>query len=234
MKRIIIALVIAAAAAPAFAAELTGKVTLTGTPPPEVEITPLKNDPNCGKLVTETPKTIHYVVGPNGELANTVVIVKGVPDAKSTGPSAPPAVIDQKSCLYVPHILAVQTGQKILVKNSDPVLHNVNTTRPNAVEGNPQQNMAQLAGAPDLTFTFPKPEPFLRFKCDVHPWMFAYVYVVDHPYFAVTGADGTFKIPNLPPGKYTVEAHHRKGGTVTKEVEITEAGGKIEFTIAAK
>jgi len=234
MKRIIPLLAVAALAVPALAAELTGKVTLKGTPPPEVEITPLKNDANCGKLVTQTPKTIHYVVGPNGELANTVVIVKGVPDAKSTGASATPAVIDQKACLYVPHILAVQTGQKILVKNSDPVLHNVNTTRPNAVEGNPQQNLAQLAGAPDLTFSFPKPEAFLRFKCDVHPWMFAYVYVVDHPYFAVTGTDGTFKIPNLPPGKYTVEAHHRKGGSVTREVEITQAGGTVEFSIEAK
>lgn len=232
MKKIINLVAVVGVAAPLFAGDFTGTVTLKGTPPPEKPIAPLKSDPSCGKLVADTPSTTHYVVGSKGELANAIVIVKGVPGAKSTGASAAPVVVDQKTCIYHPHIFAVQTGQKITVKNSDPVLHNVHTTP--TVDGNKESNMAQLAGAPDLTLTFDKPENFLRFKCDVHPWMFSYACVVDHPYYALTGADGTFKITGVPPGKYTVEVLHRKAGTVTQEVEIADAGGKADFTLEAK
>jgi len=234
MKNITTLVAIIGTAVSLSAADVTGTVTLKGTPPAEKEIVPLKNDPNCGKLVTDTPTTSHYVVGSKGELANAVVIVKGVPGAKSTGASAAPAVLDQETCLYHPHIFAVQTGQKITVKNSDPVLHNVHTTP--TVEGNKEQNLAQLPKGPDLTMSFDKSENFLRFKCDVHPWMFAYVCVVDHPYFAVTAADGSFKIANVPPGKYAVEVLHRKAAPTgeTQEVEVTDAGGKADFTLEAK
>jgi plastocyanin len=243
MKTIVATLTVVGLACSLNAADLTGTVTLKGTPPAEKAITPLKDDPNCGKLVAgETPTTTHYVVGPKGELANAVVIVKGVPGAKSTGASAAPVVIDQKTCVYHPHIFAVQTGQKIVVKNSDPVLHNVHTTP--SVDGNKELNMAQLPNSPDLSLTFDKPEEFLRFKCDVHPWMFAYACVVDHPYFAVTDKDGKFTIKDVPPGKYTVEALHRKASLekptpptykgVEKEVEVTADGGKADFTIEAK
>ena len=215
------------------AGDLTGTVTFKGAPPAEIPITPLKDDANCGKLVTETPKTTHYVVGEKGGFANVVVIVKGVSGAKSTGAAAAPVELDQKSCTYHPHIFAVQTGQKIIVKNSDPVLHNVHTPPASGSGGN-DFNMAQLPNAANLTLSFDKPENFLKFKCDVHPWMFSYCTVVDHPYFAVTGADGSFTIKDVPPGKYTVEALHRKAGTQTQEVEVTGAGGKAAFTFEAK
>ena len=214
------------------AGDLTGTVTLKGTPPAEKDITPLREDATCGKLAgAATAKTTHYVVGAKGELANCVVIIKGVPGAKSTGADAKPVVVDQKSCLYVPHIFAVQTGQKITVKNSDPVMHNVHTT---PTTGASEYNQAQMAGNPDLSLTLDKPESFMKFKCDVHPWMFAYATVVDQPYFAVTDAEGKFKIANVPAGKYTVEAAHRKAGTATQEVEIKADGGKAEFTLEAK
>ena len=88
-------------------------------------------------------------------------------------------VLDQVGCEYTPYILAAQTGQKIIVKNSDPVLHNVHPTP--RVKGNPESNKAQLPKGRDLEYAYDNPEKFLRFKCDVHPWMFAYVNVMEHP-----------------------------------------------------
>lgn len=217
----------------ATAGNLTGKVTLSGTPPPEKEITPLKEDATCGKLVTGTPMTKFYVVGADKGLADVVVIVKGL-EGKSTGASAPAAKLDQHGCEYIPTIMAVQTGQKIDVKNSDPVMHNVHSVP--TVAGNSEENKAQMAGAADLIFSMPKAENFVKFKCDVHPWMFAWVTVVDHPYFAVSGKDGSFTIKDVPPGKYKVVALHRKGAPtgVEKEIEVTADGAKADFTIEVK
>jgi plastocyanin len=217
----------------ASAGSITGTVTLNGTPPPEKEITPLKEDATCGKLVEGMPTTHFFVVGANKGLADVVVVVKGVPNAKSTGASSPPAELDQKGCQYLPSISAIQTGQKLIVKNSDPVLHNVHSL---SAAGNTDYNLAQMAGAPDLTFTFDKPENFLKFKCDVHGWMFAWVTVVDHPYFAVTDKDGKFTIKNVPPGKYKVVAMHRKVAPtgVEKEVEVKDGDVTADFTMELK
>ncbi len=229
---VLFALAISATLATVSGGEITGTVILKGTPPKEKEITPLKEDANCGKLHTEMPTTHFYVTDSKGELADVIVSLEGM-SGKSTGASAPPAELDQKGCEYVPQILAVQTDQKIVIKNSDPVLHNVHDL-PN-VAGNKEQNMAQMPGGADLTFSFSKPEDFLKFKCDVHPWMFAWVSVFDHPYFAVSGKDGTFKIGNVPPGKYKIRAMHRKAGSVTQEVEVTDAApAKVDFTLEAK
>ncbi len=227
------------------AGNVTGKITLSGTPPAEREITPLLEDASCGKLVTgPKPMTKFFVVGPNQELADVVVMLKSDSlKGKSSGASTAPVVLDQKACEYIPQILAAQTGQTILVKNSDPVMHNVHTT-PSA-PGNKEENKGQGAGAPDLKFVIPNQEDFLRFKCDVHPWMFAWVTVVDHPYYAVTGKDGTFTIKDVPPGKYTVEAMHRRAALVPnsrpaqykgveKEIEVTADGAVVDFTIELK
>ncbi len=192
------------------AGEITGKISLKGTAPKERDITPLKEDPTCGKMHSDMPTTQFYHVGEGGGLADVVVSLEGV-SGKSKGASAAPAVLDQKTCLYVPQIMAVQTGQTITVKNSDPVMHNVHATP--TVAGNKEENKVQMPKGADLSFSFAKPEDFVRFKCDVHPWMFAWVRVMDHPYFAVTGKDGTFKIQDVPPGKYTLKAIHRKAGT---------------------
>ena len=203
----------------AYAADITGTVTLNGTPPPEQVNELIAADVNCGKLHPEPVKTQFYVLGANNGLKDVVVYITGI-TGKSTGASAEPVVLDQKGCEYNPYIFAVQTGQKIIIRNSDPapILHNVHVTP--TVAGNQEMNLPQSAGAADLSVSFPAAEDFLKFKCDVHPWMFAYATVVDHPYFAVTDKDGKFTIANVPPGKYTVEAMHRKasgGKPVTKE-----------------
>jgi plastocyanin len=214
----------------ASAGDITGTITLKGTAPAEREITPIKDDANCSTMYPGALPTTHfYVTDASGNLADVIVYLKGVPSA-STGASADPVIMDQKGCLYSPTILAVQTGQKIIVKNSDPCVHNVHV-KPTV---NPEANQVQMPGGADLTFTFDKPEPFLKFQCDVHPWMFAWVSVFDHPYFAVSGKDGKFTIKNVPPGKYTLEAAHRKLGTQDADIEVKADGASQNFTFEVK
>ena len=219
----------------AAAADIAGTVTLKGTPAPEKEITQVKEDPNCGKFHTTAPKTRFYMTGANSGLADVFVTLKGV-SGKSQGAAAAPVILDQKACEYLPYVFAIQTNQKLLVKNSDPVMHNVHPTP--AAAGHKEDNKAQMPNGPDLTFSFPTAETFLRFKCDVHPWMFAYACVTDHPWSAVTDKDGKYTLKNVPDGKYTMEVYHRKAAPgnapVTKEVEVK--GGNItqDFTLEAK
>lgn len=221
-------------ALPALAGDITGKTTLKGTPPPNPEVKDLAADVNCGKLHTEKVFMPLYVVGAGGELADVFVTLKDL-SGKSTGASAPPAELDQKGCQYLPYVSAIQTGQTLLVKNSDPLLHNVHSTpAPDGGNKGKDRNEAQMPGGGELKFSFAAPERFLRFKCDVHPWMFAYVCVVDHPYFAVSGKDGAFAIKNVPAGKYTIEATHRKAGTLTKEVEVKDGAVTLDLTFEVK
>jgi plastocyanin len=214
------------------AADITGTINLKGTPPPEKVNNDIKANADCGKFHTEPVTTHFYVVSPQGGLRDVFVTLKGI-EAKSTGESAPPVVLDQKGCEYMPYVFALQTGQKLVVKNSDPVMHNVHPT-PTAA-GNKEVNKAQMPGGADLTFTFPTAEKFLRVKCDVHPWMLAYANVSDNPYYALTDKDGNFKIANVPPGKYTVVATHRKAGTVeSKEIEVKGDNVKQDLTLEVK
>jgi plastocyanin len=223
------------AAAPVLhAADITGVITFKGTPPAEADLgaTMTEASPDCAAMYdpAKMPTTHFYAVGPKGEFADVVVSLKNV-TGKSTGASAPPVVLDQKGCVYAPGIFAVQTGQKIIVKNSDSCIHNVHTV---STAGNADHNDAQMAGGADLTYTFDKPEPFLKFQCDVHPWMKAWVTVVDSPYFCVSGKDGKFTIKNVPPGKYTIEAAHRKLGAQTQDVEVADKDVTANFTFEAK
>jgi len=220
-----------ASRAAARAADLYGTITFKGTPPPEINIVPLKNDPTCGPMHKTMPTTHFYKVGPKGGLADVVVGLKGI-QGKSTGTEAKPLVIEQKGCLYHPYVSACQTGQKVIVRNLDPVLHNVHVAPTNPA--NPEENRAQLPHGPDLTFAFKAPESFIVFKCDVHPWMFAFVSVFDHPYFSVSEAGGSYRIHNVPPGHYTVVATHHKAGTEEKAVDVGNRDVKLDFTFPAK
>jgi len=223
-RRLIAATVLLGAVSMLSAADITGKITLKGTPPEEKTI---GLDPTCGKLHPDGLKTRLYIVGKDGALADVFVYIsEGAP--KGTAP-AEPGVLDQKGCEYIPYVSGLQAGQKLLVKNSDDVLHNVHATP--IVAGNKESNMAELPKSKPLEFTFPNPEVLLRFKCDVHPWMFSYVGVVDHPYYAVSDKDGNFKIANVPAGSYTVEAFHRKAGKVPQKVTVTADGAKADFNL---
>ena len=202
------------------AAGIVGRVLLRGTPPPE-KVIPV--DPSCGKLHASPLQTRFYVVGTNGGLVDVFVGLKDLP-AGPWKPPAAPVEIRQRGCQYLPYVSAAQTGQTIRVFNDDPVLHNPHAT-PTA-EGQSERFRVQKPkqSSVPVDFVFPRPEPFLRFKCDVHPWMFAYVTVVEHPFFTVSGAEGKFALPELPPGNYTLQFHHRKAGE--KLVPVTMKAGK--------
>ena len=217
------------------AADITGTITLIGTPPAEVPITPLMDDPNCGPLPKETPTTHFYVVGPNGEFGDVVVSLKNGDGSaitgKSTGAAAEPVVLDQKGCVYVPQILAAQTGQKIVVKNSDPCVHNVHVTDDT---GDTLHNDVQMPGGADLTYPIDKPQMFMKFQCDVHKWMFAWISLFDSPYYSLSGSDGKFVIKDVPPGKYTIVANHRKLGEQTQTVDVADKNVTVNFTFHVK
>ena len=229
MKKILTLVTVAAlAGSAASAAEISGKVKLNGTPPPEKPIT---LDPPCAKLQPKQIATRHYVVSPDKGLANVFVWVKEGAKA-ATPPSAKGATLDQKGCEYQPYVMGVQTGQHFDVKNSDPLLHNVHTLP--KVAGNKEKNIGQPIPMTS-DFVFDKQEVLVQFKCEVHPWMFAYVGVVDHPYLAVTDKDGSFKISGLPAGEYTIEAAHLKAGKVTQKITVGADDKKTaDFTLEAK
>jgi hypothetical protein len=206
--------------------EIVGTVSLLGTPPAEI---PIELGPSCGRLRRAPVTTRHFVVSPEGGLANVFVSLgQGVEGGFiSTGPAPP---LDQIRCMFEPYVFGVQTNQKFFVQNSDPELHNLHFTP----RLNRERNIAQPAGKRLLEFNFPKPEPFIRIKCDVHPWMFAYVSVVEHPFFAVTDTNGLFRLPTgFPAGRYVVTAMHLKAGTLSQEVILAPGEQKaIEFQFA--
>ena len=226
MKKTLTVLTLAAlAASVASAAEISGKVTLSGTPLPE-KVIPL--DAACGKAQGKPITTRHYVVSADKGLADVFVYVKGAAPAPAPATKGP--LLDQVGCEYTPYVIGVQAGQKFDVMNSDALMHNVHPIP--KVAGNKEKNVAQVVKGMKSEFAFEKPEVFVQFKCDVHPWMFAYVGVAENSFFAVTDKDGNFKITGLPAGEYTVEAVHRKAGTATEKVTVTADDKKTaNFTL---
>jgi hypothetical protein len=213
----------------AFAGDISGKVTLKGTPPKEKEI---KFDQNCGSMNTGTVTTRHYVVSGDGGLANVFVYISKGAEGKGTAPSAP-VMLDQKNCMYQPYIVGAMVNQKIQIKNSDPLLHNVHALP--KVDGNNEFNFAQPIQGQTDERSFPKPEVLIKMKCEVHDWMFAYVGIVDNPYFAITDKDGKFTIKDVPPGNYTLTAYHLKTHTntkgISKDIKVEGAPVTADFTV---
>ncbi len=226
----------AAAPAPSYfvvntqtAATITGKITFKGAKPRRQAIR-IDEDLGCVQLnkagLLEESVIVH---GQGAALANVFVYIKkGLEGKQFAPPSAVETVtIDQKGCRFGPHVLGIRAGQTLRVTNSDPLTHNIH---PQA-RMNREWNQSQEPGAPALERKFVRPEIMVRVKCNVHSWMRAYVGVVEHPYFAVTGEDGTFAIPNLPPGDYTIEAWQEKLGAQELQVHVEPSAQKsVAFT----
>jgi plastocyanin len=211
----------------ATAGTLTGRVTFSGTPPAP-DLLKMNTDAACRQIFPNGVPSDATLVGPDGSVQNAFVYVKeGLDTAYTFDVPTAPVIIDQKGCRYVPRVIGVRAGQPMEVVNSDATLHNVHALPMSNLEfneGQPAQGMRSK-----LTFTVP--EVMVRFKCDVHSWMNAYVGVVAHPYFAVTTADGSFEIKNLPPGTYEIGAWHETFGTSVSQVTLGEKDAKtVSFT----
>ena len=204
---------------PATAGTLIGTVKFTGRKPARKAID-MSNDPACveahhGKAYDESE-----VVNPNGTLANVFVYIKTGLEARKFEVPATPATIDQKGCWFTPRVLGIQVGQPLSVVNSDPVTHNIHPM----AQINREWNHSQGAGDEPLARKFLKPEIMIPVKCNIHSWMHAFIGVLDHPYYAVSNDTGTFTIPNLPPGDYTLEAWHEKLGTQDQKITVSPSG----------
>lgn len=184
-------------------------------------------DPKCAAMHGDEPARFEsVVVNDNNTLKNVFVYVKDGLEGRKFDVPGEPVVINQKGCTYVPHVFGMMAGQKLTIRNSDPLLHNIHALP----KENAEFNFGQPREGMESTKTFKKPEVMVKFKCDVHPWMSAYVGVLDHPFYAVTGDDGSFEIKGLPAGRYTIEAWHEQFGTKQMQVDVTDGEAKtIEF-----
>lgn len=211
---------------PATAGVLRGKADFRGKKPPRKALR-IDEDLQCTQMNKGGLFDESVVVNANGTLGNVFVYVKSGLEGKKFPPAEAPLVIDQKRCRFEPHVAGVRVGQTIRVTNSDPLTHNIHPQPKN----NREWNQSQGEGAPPLERRFVWPEVMIRVKCNVHSWMRAYIGAVEHPYFAVTGADGTFEIPQLPPGDYTLEAWHEKLGTQEQRISLAASGAQnVNFT----
>jgi len=207
---------------------LSGTVTIEGTAPPPAKIEVTKDPEVCGKESKEKVNP-SLLVGQGGGIANVVVTVKAAKGKKLEVPAEHP-VFDQRTCEFHPHVLVFPAGSTIDVKNSDGILHNIHTTS----TVNPSQNQAQPKFKPMIQIKIEKPET-IAIKCDVHGWMSGYWVATETPYVAVTAADGSFKIADLPPGDYDVELWQEKLGKVTQKASIkAKEETKVAWKMAAK
>jgi plastocyanin len=201
----------------AFAASsVTGTVVFDGKAPALKPLS-MDADPGCAKKHSGPVPNEMLVLGPGNTMGNIMVYVsKGLPAGKTWPAPKTPVVLDQVGCLYKPHVMGIMVGQPYKILNSDGILHNIHTLP----KVNKAFNSAMPAERKEATTTFDKEEAIFHTKCDVHPWMSAYVGVFSHPFYSVTSADGKFTISGLDPGTYEITAWHERLGTQTVSITV--------------
>ncbi len=214
---------------PTTAATITGTVKLDGEPP-KPRVLNMSAEATC---VKDNPKPVYaqnVITGPHDALANVVVYIKGNMDEYKFDTPSEPGVLDQKNCMYDPHVLALMVNQDFHVINSDATLHNIHPLP----RDNHEWNQSQPAGAPPIDRKFSNPELAIRVNCNVHPWMRGWLFVFRHPFFAVTTKTGTFSLSGIPPGQYTIEAWQEHYGVQDQVVTLGPKDSKtISFTFHA-
>ena len=210
-------------------ASISGKIAFDGTAPKRKAIK-TDADPKCAEMHADAPLLAEeVVVNGNGTLKNVFVYIKGGLEGKTFETPKTPVEIDQEGCHYRPHVFGMMAKQPLKIVNSDDTLHNIHAMPAKSKEfniGQPNKGM-------ETTRTFAEPEVMVKFKCDVHPWMSAYVGVLNHPFYSVSGDDGTFTIKGLPAGEYEVVAWHEKYGEQTQKIKVGDGEAKTaDFTFA--
>jgi plastocyanin len=206
------------------ASSITGTVTFTGKAP-TLKPLAMDADPACAKQHSAPVPNEMLVLGNGNTMGNIMVYVsKGLPPGKTWPAPKTPVVLDQKGCQYVPHVMGIMVGQAYKILNSDGILHNLHAL-PKINSG---FNKPMPASMKETSAAFGKPEPLFPIKCDVHPWMQAYIGVYTHPFFSVTSTDGKFTISGLDPGTYEITAWHERLGTQTASVTVGASDTKTQ------
>jgi plastocyanin len=214
---------------PSTVGDVSGTVTLDGAPPTFKAIN-MSAEAFCSKAHPTPVIPEDVVVGEKGSLANVIVYVKDDMSKYSFPTPTTPVDLDQRGCMYSPHVVALMAGQTIEVKNDDQTTHNIHPTP----KDNREWNQSQPPGAAPLDETFARQEVAIPVKCNVHPWMKGYIAVFKNPFFAVTTKDGKFELKGLPPGTYTIEAWQEKYGTSDQQVTVGPKESKtVSFTFKA-
>jgi len=217
---------------PSTAGSITGKIMLDGTPP-KPKVINMAAVQSCRKDHIGNPATTEDVVpGDGGTLQNVVVYLKGDFRAYAFDVPQTPATLDQGGCQFKPHVVALMVGQALDISSTDKVSHNVNAM----AKVNANWNHTESANAQPYRQSFGRAEVAIPVKCNIHPWMKAYIAVLDSPYFSVTGPDGSFALKNIPPGTYTLTAWHEDYGTQEQNITIGPKESKsvnLSFKTAA-
>jgi len=211
-----------------FAGSLKGHVKFDGKGPRNKKLR-MDADPVCGSSHSESVFSESFKMSSNGSLAECLVYLKNV--SYDGGVPKEPAVLDQKGCIYLPHVFGMMAGQELLIKNSDATLHNIHSMP----KVNKEFNFAMPKVLKEKKASFPKAEPNpFYIKCDVHPWMKSWVLVSENPYFAVTDSDGNYSIDNIPAGTYEVICWQEKfkKKPLTASIKIGEGETKKDFTFS--